>query len=223
MLAFSCYPSSLEISQWQKSKLSLGEISVRLVLHGYISQLKPPKALEKLSERCAASINHHTWGSLGFGFLFPPIHPGLGRTDPYPAPAAPPIWPSQWRPLVKAHLWKLTITLSPSSPSARREGGGLYNWFLEHTSCFMCLYQSPKEMKGPPPPFSPSSIHLAGWKTTAKWGGKMLLGAECKPFINNTLYVFTFLEGKKRKAGQKSVYSTQRKTKATFKKNYRYC
>lgn len=31
----------------------------------------------------------------------------------------------------------------------------------------------------------------------------MLLGVECKPFINNTLYVFTFLEGKKRKAAQK--------------------
>lgn len=145
-------------TEMAKIKTNSRGISFRLVLYGYISQLKPPKALEKLSERRAASIKHHTWGSLGFEFPFPPIHPGLGRTNPYLAPAARPSWPSPWRLLVKAHLWMLTITLPPSSRSARWGRGwgwGLYNWFLEHTSCFMCLYQSSKEMKGSLPPFTP--------------------------------------------------------------------
>ena len=71
----------------------------------------------------------------------------------------------------------------PSSCFAEGGGRNLYNWFLEHTSCFMCLSRSPKEMKGEPPPpphaFTPSSFHLAGWKTTAKWAERnveMLLG-----------------------------------------------
>lgn len=40
----------------------------------------------------------------------------------------------------------------PSSCFAEGGGRNLYNWFLEHTSCFMCLSRSPKEMKGHPPP-----------------------------------------------------------------------
>lgn len=144
-------------------------ISFRLALYGTSWGWDLLKLWRSL-QSSARHMRHHTWASLGSEV--PSI---LGRTNPYPVPAVLPIWPTQWRPLVKAHLWMQTITLSPSSCSARRGGGGvrgLYNWFLEHTSCFMCLYQSPKEMKGAPPLLPPHLSILLDERTTAKWADR---------------------------------------------------
>lgn len=110
---------------------------------------------------------------LDLKFHFPPIHPALDGANLYPEPAVTPIWPSRWRPLIRTHLWPLTITLSPCSAlhAARRWGArGLYNWFLEHSSCFMCPHTSPQRSRGvlPHPPSSISPSAHVGWKTTAK-------------------------------------------------------